>query len=354
MTNVTRNHIAGARNLLLNCANLQTGETLLVISERADLGWYDGKTAKYITQLAKEMGIKTSLIEVGRPENVRCPQLSRQIENHDCTIFFSRIGDQDRFSHPKAGTRSVMSYIRDMDMLASKFCTTDYNAIRALKNAIDDILFNAHSVEITCSLGTHLTNNTPYKDNRKADVGVLRFPLGVHAPMTATNLSGTLAMDRYLAPTGSRIYEPPCLKLDTSIIAKVEMGRIVDFTGPKVTVKKVKEHYSHVASQFDIDAAVIHSWHAGIHPGCAYDVPESEDPDRWSNTVFSMPKYVHFHTCGDYAPGEISCTNENHTIKINDIILWKDGKLFPYVFEKTKACLDNRQELNDLFGYSAA
>ncbi len=354
MKSINQNHIAGARNLLMNCAKLQAGETLLVISEGADLGWYDGETAKYITQVAEKMGINTSLIEVGCPENVRCPHLSKQIENHDCTIFFSRIGDQDRFSHPKAGTRSVMSYIRNMDMLSSTFCTTDYNAVRAFKNAIDDILFNANSLEITCSLGTNLTNNTPYAENRKTDVGVLRFPLGVHAPMPAKNLSGTLAMDRYLAPTGSRIYEPPCLKLDAPVIAKVEMGRIIDFMGSEGTVKKVKEHYSNVASQFDIDAAVIHSWHAGIHPGCDYDVPESDDPDRWSNTVFSDPQYVHFHTCGDYAPGEISCTLPDHTIKINGSSLWENGKLQPHIFDKTKKCLNKWPELLKIFSYSAA
>ena len=31
----------GARNLLKNCANLQTGDSLLVIYETPEEGWYD-------------------------------------------------------------------------------------------------------------------------------------------------------------------------------------------------------------------------------------------------------------------------------------------------------------------------
>lgn len=352
MNAITDKHIVGAKNLLVNCARLTAGENLLIISESRDLGWYDEKTAEFIFNVACEMGVSVTKVDVGRPENVRCPNLTKMIETNDCTIFFSRIGDQDRFSHPKAGTRSVMCYIRDLDMLASAFGTTEYGAIRELKLAIDNILSEAHCIEITCPLGTNLVSNMAQTEAAAEDVGVLRFPLGVPAPVEAKSFSGTLVMDRYLAPTGSRIYDPPYLKLDEPVFAIINMGRIIDFTGPEPAVKCVKEHYSRVAGQFGIDADIVHSWHAGIHPGCDYKTPESDDPDRWSNTVFCHPEYVHFHTCGDYAPGEISCTLPGHTIKINGITLWKDGKLLPHILERTKACLKKWPELNNLFQYS--
>lgn len=355
MKKVIENYIIGAQNLLINCANLKAGERLLIISERPDLGWYDGKTAEFIMSVARAMEVDVALIEVGRPENIRCANLAKMINSHDCTIFFSRIGDQDRFFHPKEGTRSVMCYIRDMDMLASSFGTTRYCAVRDLKNAIDDIFLSAKKIEIKCPLGTSLMANiNPSILKTTSDVGVRRFPLGVATPVSASDFSGTLALDRYLAPTGSRVYDPPYVKLDAPVLAEIKMGRIIDFSGPTQIVKIVKEHYSRVAGEFDIDAAVVHSWHAGIHPGCNYQIPESDDPDRWSNTVFSDPKYVHFHTCGAYAPGEISCTIPDHTIKINGITLWNAGKLLPHVFEQAKDCLNNWPELHDLFGYSAA
>tara|TARA_R110002096_G_scaffold436056_1_gene666497 strand:- start:60218 stop:61282 length:1065 start_codon:yes stop_codon:yes gene_type:complete len=351
---ITQNHIRGANNMLINCAGLKAGETLLIVSERGDLGWYDGDTAHFIASEAEKMGLNPTLVVVGSPENVRCPRLMKQIEDNTVTIFFSRIGDQERFSNPKAGTRSVMCYIRDMDMLASPFATANYNAIRDLKNAVDDILITADKIEISCPLGTNFSSAlTAQLKVEQGDVTVLRFPLGVPTPIEAKTFSGRVVMDRYLAPTGSRVYDPPFLKLNAPVFAEIEMGRITGFTGPENEVKRVKEHYSHVAEKFDIDPAVVHSWHAGIHPGCDYNVPESDNPDRWSNTVFSQPEYVHFHTCGDYAPGEISCTIPGHTIKINDVTLWKDGKLLPHVFERTKNCIDRWPELSELFGYSA-
>ena len=35
---------AGARNLLINCAELSGAESLLIVREDPDLGWYDGQT----------------------------------------------------------------------------------------------------------------------------------------------------------------------------------------------------------------------------------------------------------------------------------------------------------------------
>lgn len=353
--NVNENHMLGAKNLLINCAEMKAGETLLIIAERTDLCWYDKKTAEFIADEAKKIGVTVTEIEVDKPENVRCPKLHGMIEEHSCTIFFSRIGDQDRFSRPKEGTRSVMCYIRDMDMLASPFGTTHYGAIRDLKDAVDQILLCANQIKISCPLGTDFSGAPALGTNEEApDVGVLRFPLGVPTPMPADRFSGRVVMDRYLAPTGSRVYDPPFVKLNEPIFAEIEMGRITDFTGPNETVKCVRDHYNRVASEFDINPAVVHSWHAGIHPGCDYQVAESDDPDRWSNTVFSDPNYVHFHTCGDYAPGEISCTLPGHSIKVNNVTLWEQGKLLPLVFKETRNCLNKWPDLNTLFGYSAA
>ena len=175
---IQENLVLGAKNLLINCAELKKDDSLLIISERADLGWYDGKTARFIAEEAEKMGINPTLVLVGRPENVRCPKLMTQIENHTVTIFFSRIGDQDRFSHPKEGTRSVMSYIRDLDMLASSFGTAPYQAVRDLKNAVDEVLLSADNIEISCPLGTNFSGalTTTLKE-QQVDVGILRSRL---------------------------------------------------------------------------------------------------------------------------------------------------------------------------------
>ena len=59
----------GAHNLLKNCANLSTDQKLIIISEDPSLGWYSSDITHYIKQAATEMGIKTSILEVGEPQN---------------------------------------------------------------------------------------------------------------------------------------------------------------------------------------------------------------------------------------------------------------------------------------------
>ena len=80
---------------------------------------------------------------------------------------------------------------------------------------------------------------------------------------------------------------------------------------------KIDNHYNYVSKKYKIDKDVIHSWHCGIHGGLLTDTINENDPDYWSNTVFGNPKYLHFHTCGNYAPGEICLMVENQTIAVS-------------------------------------
>ena len=114
-------------------------------------------------------------------------------------------------------------------------------------------------------------------------------------------------------------------------------------------VDRVREHYHRVSHQFGIDGNVVHSWHAGIHPGCSYTSQASQNPDRWSNTVFTNPRFLHFHTCGNYAPGEICWMLLDHTIAIDGKKLWDRGRLYPEIFPQTKTCIERWPELNALF-----
>ena len=42
----------GARNLLVNCGDLGPDDTLLIVCEDPDLGWYDNETVQAITDEA--------------------------------------------------------------------------------------------------------------------------------------------------------------------------------------------------------------------------------------------------------------------------------------------------------------
>ncbi len=340
----------GARNLLVNCAGIKCGDTVLIISETPDLGWYDAEVSSAVANEAIDMGAVVSQLEVGRPENHLSSGLTQAIAQHDYTIFFSRIGDQDRFSKLPPGKMSVMCYARNAEMLASSYGRASHQALYAMKEAVNTALLTAQHIEITCPLGTDYAGQISKGEvENPVDVSVLRFPLGVPAPINANTFSGRIALAGYLTPTGSKSYEPACLKLEQVVFAKVEAGRILNFEGDRKTVSLVQQHYDKIAEEFGIERDIVHSWHAGIHPGCAYKVAASLDPDRWSNTVFTNPHFLHFHTCGNYAPGEICWMVLDPTISIDGVDLWDMGRLHPEAFAQTAKCLEKWPELKDLY-----
>lgn len=340
----------GARNLLINCARLKPDETLLIVCEDPDFGWYDRDTSSAIAAEARTLGVSPTLLNVGAPGNDRDMHVTEAIGSHDCTIFMARIGDQDRFADPVPGKRSVMCYARDAQTLASAYGRTDHRAFVDLKNAVDGILRGAGKIHITCPLGTDISGSVSGGDRAApGDVSVRRFPLGVPQPLSASGLSGRVALARYLTPTGSKVYEPASVAIDSTVFAEVSLGRIIGLTGDEHTVGRIREHHRMVADLFAIDGEIVHSFHAGIHPGCAYTDNHVRDPDHWSNTVFTNPRILHFHTCGDYAPGEICWMVIDHSLSVDGKNLWENGRLRPDAFEETRQCLDNWAELRPLF-----
>jgi hypothetical protein len=340
----------GARNLLVNCAGVEPGDTILIVHENPDLGWYDLDAPMAVAAEAGKLGATVLMVEAGAPENQRDPGLADAIAAHDCVIFFARIGDQDRFADPAPGKTCVMCYARDAEMLASPYGTTPYQALEELKEAVNDILLGASRIEIRCPLGTEISGTVSDAARRaRADVSVRRFPLGVPQPIEAATFSGRVALARYLTPTGSRVYEPPSLKIGWPVFATVESGRIESLDGDAGDVARIRQHYELVAELFGIDRDAVHSWHAGIHPGCAYRAGAAEDPDRWSNTVFTNPRFLHFHTCGSLPPGEICWMVLDHTVAVDGANLWQHGRLRPEAFAAGRACLEKWPELAAIF-----
>ncbi len=351
----TSHLLEGARNLLVNCADLQAGDLLLVIYETAEEGWYDQRVVDVVVETAEKLGIKPTCLEVGAPGNEENPAVIEAISRHSCTIFLTRMGDQDRFSELAPGQSTVMVYTRTADMLESAYGTTPHQAMKDLKNAVHDVMRNTQEIIITCPLGTHLigdTSTTVWENTQ--DVSVERFPMGVPQPLSAASFSGQVAITRYLTTTGCKVYSPDHATLDDTALAHVKNGRIMEFTGPKKTVEQIKQHYDFVSELFGIDPAFIHSWHAGIHPGCSYLPPAELDPDRWSNNVFTHPQFVHFHTCGAYAPGEICWMIKDHTITFDGIALWDRGRMIPNSFPPTSECLERWPALPPLFANPSA
>ncbi|MEM7016736.1 MAG: hypothetical protein AAF512_05270 [Pseudomonadota bacterium] len=354
--------VEGARNLLLNCANIRAGERVLILHEDPVLGWYDTAAPMLVAQVARELGAVVEMRQTGGPDNcfIDGPaDGSAEAKVHkaalidadcDCCIFFARIGDQLRFDQDITGPRRVMSYITSIEALASDYGRVEYQAMVALKGAINRLLLNANTITLSCPLGSDLRGQvTTSKAEAPEDVTVSRFPAGVHAPIDAAEFAGEIRLARYLTPTGSRVYAPASINIGAPVTAQVANGRIIKYLGQDGDVQHIQHHYQQVAQQFSLDANALLSWHAGIHPGCRFFGEAADDPDRWSNTVFTNPRFAHFHTCGNETPGEICWMVLDPTICIGDIPLWENGVLQLEQFSETRLCLERWPSLRRLF-----
>lgn len=318
---------AGARNLVVGCAGIVPGQRVLIVSEDPALGWFDDAAPRATAEAARRAGAKVSVLPVGDPVHGSTPELDRAIRAADVAIFFARIGDQDRFLDHGGDTLRVVSYARTGSQLASPFGRADHGEMIRLKASVDRTLMDAARIEITCPLGTRLAGPGPAAEPEAPDVAVRRFPMCVPAPVSARGFSGEVVVAGYLTPTGSQVYDPPNLALPTPVVARVRDGRITGFRGAPETVRRVEAHYAAVAARFGIQADVVHSWHAGIHEECRFDGTVDANPDLWSNSIFGSPRYLHFHTCGDYPPGEICWMVASPTVTADRRAVWRDGVL---------------------------
>lgn len=318
--------IDGARNMLTGCAGVAPGDRLLVVHEEDGQGFYDHACVAAVIETGQDLGARVERLELPfRPDIGAVPAPLRDAMNRaDRTIFLARIGDQLRFGRALGGQATVC-YALDAKMLGSAFGTLEHDGMVAVRDAVNAALNRAREIRVTCPAGTDFAG--PGGTVVPADVGIRRFPMSVFAPVSAQAFSGRVALPGFLVGTGSQYYEPYGMTYDGSLHARFAQGRLTGFQGDSAAVRKAEAHYDHVAGLLGLDRNCVHSWHLGIHPGCAFTDPPAADFRRWSGGAFGNPRLLHFHTCGDYPPGEISWNVLDPTVKADGVALWRDGRL---------------------------
>lgn len=321
----------GARNLLINCADCVPGQKLLIVYETEDDGYFDPDLAAAIAKTAKQIGLRTKLYGVPLSRDVIDPDASllARIEASDCTVFLARLGDQIRFRPKNSETSQIISYALDRDMLASRFGTTDYRAFNKLKALINRGIARASEIHVTCPAGTDFKGRPVGFSETEGDTTLKRFPVSVFAPVPATGFSGRVAQAGFLTGTGSNYYTPWSCEIKETLFVHFEGSRLTRFDGAVSDVARAKAHYEFVGRKYGIDTYFVHSWHAGIHPGLDYREAAGTYFERWSGGAFGNPRLLHFHTCGDYPPGEISLNVLDPTIRFDGVAIWENGRLFP-------------------------
>ena len=331
MKDLTASAETGALNMLENCAGTVAGDKLLVVREKKGMGYYDDALGAVIEKAAARIGAEVMFHEVAfDPVAADIPaDLKTLMKNVDQTIFLARIGDQLRFSDFEGECTKVVSYALDVDMLGSTYGTADYRAFNLLKLAINRMFEAAEHIQVTCPAGTNFSGLGQRTGVPQQDVNLFRFPMPVFTPIPAVAFSGSVALPGFLVGTGSKYYAPYGIEYNGALIGHFNHGQITGFTGDSDAVEAANAHYNSISRKFGIDRDFIHSWHIGIHPGCSYQGHASDNFERWSGAAFGNPRLLHFHTCGAYAPGEISWNVLDPTVVVDGKIIWAHGTLNP-------------------------
>ena len=321
--------LSGAITLLRDCVGGLSGQRLLIVSEPESTGYYDDHAPKLTAAAGRKLGMKVYTTEsesfIHNEEDKAI--LIDSLRGFDHIVFFSRVGDQIRFDTSANLPSSTMCYTLTIRSLNSNFGTACHHGMCEIKACIDTAFETAGHIRVTCPRGTDYQGMPDWQGKRPVEVSLKRFPLLVPRPVPALGFSGRVALSRFLIGTGNRMYEPYHLELPKDVFAHVDNNRITHFEGNSTDIERVENHYRCVSKQLDIEPWHVDSWHAGIHPGCHFEADAQSDILRWSGTAFGNPRILHFHTCGEYAPGEVSWNVLDPTVYLDGIAVWERGRL---------------------------
>ncbi len=320
---------AGILNMLHTCAGLRAGQSLLILAEPPGTDHYDPALVPAVAEVARTVGVQVSIQELAHcpGASVPAPAVMQAIARADCALFLTRRGDQLRFDPVLAQSVPVMCYALDRGMMASRFGQADHRGFAELLACVNTALAQARHLRVTCPLGTDFEGPGACFPKSGGEVTVRRFPLSVFSPVPAAGYRGRIAVAGFLTGTGKTRYIPYDLPLTDVLHIYFDGTNITGFEGNDA--QAARAHYDHVGACLKTAARHVHSWHAGIHPGCAYHAPAGANTERWGSGAFGNPRVLHFHTCGTVAPGEISLNVIDPTIYLDGVAVWDAGRLFP-------------------------
>jgi len=299
---------------------------VLIAFEPESYGYFSSEVRHQVAGTTKALGAQVRTLDVGfTASHVHLPKaLLAQIPHTDVVIFLSRLGDQLRFSELPQGPKFVVCFAFNETLMRSSFGTAHYQAFCEAKAAVDTRLFAAREITITCPAGTQITGSVKDAVYFPKDTTAVRFPMSVFSPVPSAGFSGQVAL-KFLTGTGSQYYTDYTVFFDDYVFAIMERGRLQGFEGSAADVAKAHAHYDRVAEMFGVERNFVHSWHAGLHPGCGFPWDLRANDRRWGGAAFGNPRILHFHTCGTEPPGEISWNVFDPTIQIDGLAVWENG-----------------------------
>ena len=321
----------GADNLLLGCAELKAGQTVLVISEPAI--WVERAAIEFIEERARALGAKVKSVWTGRPAGPDAiePALAQAIRDADITIFNHMMGAMLRF-RPIAGSGiRVLNYATTGALLDSEFSRVPFGLWAKAGGLIAQEMNAAQRWRITCPLGTAIEGAVPEAERMQAggpnpDGFALRtFPIGTHRPTSALGASGQIAV-RWLASSSLFDMGTQGVRLDDIVRLDVANGHIAAIHGAPRAVEAARNFLSETGKKRGKDGLMVNSWHIGTNPQAFSPWRDSEDLEAWMNLAHNNPRMLHFHAVGEAIPGEISLPIIDPTVEIDGTVFWQGGR----------------------------
>lgn len=325
---------AGALNLLKNCLSIEAGDNVLIIGEEGRSAFFDAAVCDIVAEAAREAGARPRIMiapQTDGPNDIPA-DIAEAMGNADHTLFFARLGDRMRFVRLPGNGTKTMCYTRDAGYLGAEFGRVPYGLYVDVLDRLMARISVASACRIRCPLGTDLTADLALPDGENsggdpvaADFTVKLFPVMIFPPLSCAQMSGRLALGRWLMSTTVNAYEGSLFEIGGDVFAILDRGRITGFEGAASEVARIEAHFRKVASSVGGDPFAINSWHAGIYPKTYYPGVATKRVEHWADIVYGSPRYTHFHACGG-DPGDICLSLFDATISFDEEVLWDAGR----------------------------
>jgi hypothetical protein len=315
-------------NLLLNCAKIRAGTTLLFVNENSTEA-VSRDTVEAIENRARELGANVTslwLDHVPGPEDMP-PSVLSAVAASGVAVFTHNMGGLLRLRPVPGNGLVVHNYVGTDAMLDSPWSRVPYGLWEKISGIIAREFAASHEWRIRDDRGTDVTGTIPESERsapaQSDGFTVSTFPIGTHRPTSAHTANGTLALEWIVSSSNHDVGDG--FRLDNRVIAHVERGRVVNLTGDADSVAKVRAQLESAGKLTGQDPYTLSSWHGGVNPQAFTAWRDIADLSRWQTLAHNNPRLVHFHIVGEETPGEISLPLLDPTVTFDGKVFWERG-----------------------------
>ena len=344
----------GIDNLLKRCVRIKPGQKLLLIGEAGENTYFDGELCMAVKWAADRLGAITVVhyVEPVADASEIPKVVSKDMSSSDAVVFFSRLGDQTRFTASSGQGRKVMCYTLTKAHLKAPFATLDHGKMTQMLDLLETQVRTAARYRIETPDGTDLVGEIMPGENKNPSKKffVELFPVMIFEPINCHNLSGKLTVSRFVTSTSTRAYDESVLMIESPVTAHVNHSTITALDGDADSVRRVDRQLHRGARLSNGDPYALHSWHTGINPGTFFEGDPFADLEYWGTVAYGSPRYTHIHAAG-LDPGDVAYHLMDATIRFDDEFFWQNGRFVFLDHPEVKSLFtpEERQILNSQF-----